>query len=412
MSLTSLFSSGYDIDINNWIKYESFINSYPKIKYRPRSNLAKHHIHPKSMGGDNTPDNLIVLSNEDHRIAHELLYLAIPCAQTRITIYFMGRQKLTPSEYADYRKEIAKYNSIKAKQQWENPETRKIIHSACIATGQKHRGEPHPERSLVMKSLWKTKEFQEKMANRPLRTLEECTIISHKVKQAWLDGRIRPHKWSDESKSKQSADKIAMFQNDPDKLKTVCGLGAINIHDITTGIVKRWFGSRESIPEGYALGTSIRSLKGKVKVWNILNHQAIFISEKQLCPEGYTPIQPLSRSHKGEKIRITNGIENRSISINSPVPDGWIRGIVGQSGRPVKNGRRKSPLRKKEIRRKLEIQHLKEINLLKTEVNPDNWFQFEVPKIKIPRRGPKIAGIKIKSHSKTNEFNSLYSENI
>jgi hypothetical protein len=44
----------------------------------------KHHIIPKSLGGTNSPDNLIHFTTKEHRIAHKLIIRFIVCDNKKV----------------------------------------------------------------------------------------------------------------------------------------------------------------------------------------------------------------------------------------------------------------------------------------------------------------------------------------
>jgi ssDNA-binding Zn-finger/Zn-ribbon topoisomerase 1 len=49
-----------------------------------------HHIIPRSLGGKDTPDNLVSLTPREHFIAHFLLYKSNPCVETAGALHFMN----------------------------------------------------------------------------------------------------------------------------------------------------------------------------------------------------------------------------------------------------------------------------------------------------------------------------------
>jgi hypothetical protein len=57
-------------------RYQAFIQSRPKRIWAPKQGLCKHHILPKSLGGSNDSNNLIVLTEREHYIAHLMLWKA------------------------------------------------------------------------------------------------------------------------------------------------------------------------------------------------------------------------------------------------------------------------------------------------------------------------------------------------
>jgi len=55
---------------------QQFIESFKTKKYMTGTRLEKHHILPLHAGGNNNSDNLILLSIEDHALAHFYRFLA------------------------------------------------------------------------------------------------------------------------------------------------------------------------------------------------------------------------------------------------------------------------------------------------------------------------------------------------
>lgn len=56
----------------NWKKVYHNLMARAKLRLRPDCYCEKHHIIPKSIGGADTPDNLVWLTAREHLIAHRL----------------------------------------------------------------------------------------------------------------------------------------------------------------------------------------------------------------------------------------------------------------------------------------------------------------------------------------------------
>lgn len=69
--------------------YYDFITECKDKNYPEGSYLEKHHIVPRSLGGSDDEDNLILLTPEDHYTAHEWLDLMYP--NTGMFSWFAGR---------------------------------------------------------------------------------------------------------------------------------------------------------------------------------------------------------------------------------------------------------------------------------------------------------------------------------
>jgi len=57
-----------------WQLYLDFIETSRNLTHEPDTNLAKHHIIPRHLGGTDDEDNLVKLTYADHAKAHRLLY--------------------------------------------------------------------------------------------------------------------------------------------------------------------------------------------------------------------------------------------------------------------------------------------------------------------------------------------------
>lgn len=75
-----------------------------------------HHILPRCMGGDNSPDNLVLLTGREHFIAHKLLLKIYPDSRPLLTaVLLMSRapaalsngRKVTSTEYGRFRQMFA-----------------------------------------------------------------------------------------------------------------------------------------------------------------------------------------------------------------------------------------------------------------------------------------------------------------
>lgn len=68
--------------------YDAIIQN-AKIRNKLNCYMEKHHIIPKSEGGDNTFDNLVYLTPKEHFIVHKLLYKIQPENYSRMMSFLM-----------------------------------------------------------------------------------------------------------------------------------------------------------------------------------------------------------------------------------------------------------------------------------------------------------------------------------
>ena len=121
--------------MNYNILYSKFIESRP-IRVKPQrldGSLCVHHILPRSLGGNNDPDNLIVLTLKEHYFAHKLLYKMQPkgLAKSKMAgaLIFMLRSPrirgiITSRKYAIEYDKHRQYNIEQATSHWQDPEYR------------------------------------------------------------------------------------------------------------------------------------------------------------------------------------------------------------------------------------------------------------------------------------------------
>lgn len=80
MSLESILLFSGNSNSIHLIRYTRLIKSRPLRVFKSKSGLVRHHIHPKSFGAapdfKSEPDNIIVLTNREHFIAHLILWKA------------------------------------------------------------------------------------------------------------------------------------------------------------------------------------------------------------------------------------------------------------------------------------------------------------------------------------------------
>ncbi|MBQ0113365.1 MAG: hypothetical protein KBT03_09570 [Bacteroidales bacterium] len=103
--------------------YREYINAILSMRENTKKKdvyMERHHIIPKCMGGDNSPENLVWLFPREHFIAHKLLYLENKGITALSYAYWnmshcikKGRYKLTELEYEQARKEHSKNMSGK-----------------------------------------------------------------------------------------------------------------------------------------------------------------------------------------------------------------------------------------------------------------------------------------------------------
>ena len=156
------------------IKSQHFFNKYLKfIHYCQATNknqyTEKHHIIPRSMGGSDHSDNLILLTGREHFIAHVLLWKSYRNKQTNFALWSMKMKKernfsLSSKTYEQLKIEHSLFQSERMKQNnpMNNLLTRKKISNH--KTGQPLKEETKQKMSITRKGVPKTEETKQKMS--------------------------------------------------------------------------------------------------------------------------------------------------------------------------------------------------------------------------------------------------------
>ena len=115
--------------------YKRFISSRPIRVKPPRldGSLCVHHILPRSIGGTDSKDNLIVLTPKEHYFAHKLLYkFNTGLAKSKMAgalLRMMHDPKvrgiISSKRYAIEYEKSRQYNKEQAKSHWQDSEYRR-----------------------------------------------------------------------------------------------------------------------------------------------------------------------------------------------------------------------------------------------------------------------------------------------
>jgi hypothetical protein len=185
-------------------KYSKWYFSLVKNKNKSIEGYSeKHHIIPRSLGGDDSVNNIAILTAKEHYIAHLLLTKITDGAnrQKMLHAYVMiaqckDKNQLRENKVNSRLYQKIKEESIEAKRQYRHTEEKKKLIS------EKLKGVPKPK-------------FTE----------EHCRRISesHLGREPWNKGKIGLQKHSDETKrikSEKMRGRMSCF--DKDVLKWVC----------------------------------------------------------------------------------------------------------------------------------------------------------------------------------------------
>ena len=90
---------------------------YDRLIERARNRVLvgyreRHHVVPRCMGGDNSPQNLVYLTGEEHYVAHQLLVKMYPLVGGLATaVVFMAKQSTGNKAYGWLRRRFGKAKS-------------------------------------------------------------------------------------------------------------------------------------------------------------------------------------------------------------------------------------------------------------------------------------------------------------
>jgi hypothetical protein len=157
------------------IRYNKFIESR-KIRILKQSIVEKHHIIPRSLGGKDSENNIIILTPREHYIAHLILWKAYggKMAKAFHFMYHHGKFKLTSRQFENLTKDSVEATSF-------------------MLIGHKHSEETKKKLSEKKKEYFANSENREKFSNI--------------IKQTYKEGRVNPNtgkKMSEKQKEKLS----------------------------------------------------------------------------------------------------------------------------------------------------------------------------------------------------------------
>ena len=203
---------------NKYKRWYDAIVSNAQLRSTPLSYSEKHHIIPKSIGGQDRKNNLVHLSGREHFICHWLLIKITTGSNREKMIYALNGMrrvsrthqqeryitKITSRVFANLKEEFSKIHSARLTGRTMSAEQKAKISAA--GKGRVHSQETIDKRSASCIGKKRTAEQKERMSiaqkGRVAKkySQEEKNIISAKISAAGK-GRVM----SDETKAKLSA---------------------------------------------------------------------------------------------------------------------------------------------------------------------------------------------------------------
>lgn len=203
---------------NKYKRWYDAIVSNAQLRSTPLSYSEKHHIIPKSIGGQDRKNNLVHLSGREHFICHWLLIKITTGSNREKMIYALNGMRrvshthqqeryitrITSRVFANLKEEFSKIHSARLTGRTMSAEQKAKISAA--GKGRVHSQETIDKRSASCTGKKRTAEQKERMSiaqkGRAAKkySQEEKNIISAKISAAGK-GRVM----SDETKAKLSA---------------------------------------------------------------------------------------------------------------------------------------------------------------------------------------------------------------
>jgi hypothetical protein len=191
----------------------------------------KHHIIPKSLGGDNSKLNLVNLTAREHFICHRLL--------TKMTTGD-SKRKMLHAVWAFNRKSKSQLRSTISSRTYESIRTELAFMLSATRKGIMNKGRTQSEQEKLLKSIAskgipKSEETKHRMKeawkNRPPRSKEHCDALSNALLGKRLSAETKK-KMSDSKKGITPVHTMIPF------ICEYCGKQGVGI-----GNYKRWHGN-------------------------------------------------------------------------------------------------------------------------------------------------------------------------
>lgn len=174
--------------MNHEKQYDLLIEKYKKLDLKKGSDnlggLEKHHILPKSLGGGNEPDNMVMLTAKAHFVAHHLLHKIHGSQMTYAYVLMINTMKdirVTSRVYEVLKREYAILVSEQFKGNTHNV-GRKFSTEQLEQHSIRHTGEGNPMYGRKHKPETKEKIRQKALGRK--HTQERCLEQSSRVRSA------------------------------------------------------------------------------------------------------------------------------------------------------------------------------------------------------------------------------------
>ncbi len=208
-----------------WQRYLKFIKWCDQTQiWLGEKYLERHHIMPKSFGGDDSADNLIKLPYRAHLMAHWMLAKAVPCSETSYALQAMFNLNKNTREGLVNSRAVETCRQIFSKIRSEEMKGKNTPQIEAMHSKNRELGYPQIKKMVEKikelhndpewKAQWLSK--QKEAANKP----EKLEKISKASKKRWAkegekerNAQMMKDRWANDS---EYAEKMRKLSNDPD----------------------------------------------------------------------------------------------------------------------------------------------------------------------------------------------------
>ena len=292
----------------------------------PTGYIERHHILPRSLGGNDDPSNIVKLTGREHWVAHLLLHkihqksstayacqmMALKCEKREIPFIRNSRM------YEVMKKECAKYVSKLGKQRIGEKNgsygTMWICNIELKENKKISKDEPIPQGWIKGRNKWKRIEKDKEKNNKKIKNKNE-KIEEEKKK------RENAYYWYD----------LLMNSNK----KSICQFVKNSNYDKTSvsfiGMLKKYvpeFNPKQGKSFKKKSKQPRKKLKNRIMITNGEENRVLHFEDQLPIPDGWRKMGKIDRKKLKNPIHITNG--NKDLFLywedQLPIPDGWYKG--------------------------------------------------------------------------------------
>lgn len=175
----------------DYLKHYGSLIARAKSREKPAQYTERHHVIPRCMGGSNSASNLVILTPEEHFVAHQLLVKLHPDhAGLRFAAHFVA--SMNNKRHGWIRRGVARAARAQAIEQWRDP-----AHKALISernTGKRATCQTKDRLSAALKAHFASPTARKKLSDGTKAQFsdpQQRARLSSSVKTLWSDPEYR-----------------------------------------------------------------------------------------------------------------------------------------------------------------------------------------------------------------------------